>query len=72
MDNDSYAAICGPDFLDLVANQEAANGNDINAAYFRDRARQWRLDEVELREARARVSDLEARLAEITRTAQAA
>ena len=72
MDNESYAAIPGPDFLDLVARQEAANGNDINAACFRDRARQWRLDQVDLREAKERVADLEARLADITRTAAAA
>lgn len=72
MDTDSYAAIAGPDFLDLVANVETAHGNDINAAAFRDRARQWRLDQIDLAAARSRTADLEARLADITRAAQAA
>lgn len=69
---DTLSSISGPDFLDKLADQETVNGNDINAAYFRDRARQWRLDLVDLREASSRVADLEARLADITRTAQAA
>lgn len=69
---DTISSISGPDFLELVANAELASGNDINAEAFRTRARQWRLDEVDLRESKARVADLEARLADITRTAQAA
>ena len=31
----------GPDFLDAVADAEEANGNLINAAEYRRRARQW-------------------------------
>ena len=31
----------GPDFLDAVADAEEANGNHINAAEYRRRARQW-------------------------------
>lgn len=69
---DTINSLQGPDFLDRVADTETAHGNDINAATFRDRARQWRLDQVDLREAKERVTDLEARLADITRTAQAA
>ncbi len=69
---DTISSISGPDFLDALARQETVNGNDINAAAFRDRARQWRLDEVDLREAQARVADLEAALADIQRTAKAA
>lgn len=69
---DTINSMTGPDFLERVADQELGNGNEINAAAFRDRARQWRLDQVDLREARERVVDLEARLADITRTAQAA
>lgn len=69
---DTISSISGPDFLEAVARQETVNGNDINAAAFRERANQWRPDEVDLREAKARVADLEARLADITRTAQAA
>ena len=69
---DTLTSLSGPDFLDSVANAECARGNDINAATFRDRARQWRIDQIELLEARERVGELEARLADITRTAAAA
>lgn len=69
---DTINSMPGPDFLDCLARQELVNGNDINAATFRERATQWRLDQVDLREAQARVADLEARLADITRTAAAA
>lgn len=69
---DTITAMSGPDFLERVADVELGNGNEINAAAFRDRARQWRLDQVDLRQAQARVADLEARLADIQRTAVAA
>ena len=35
-------ALPGPDFLDAVADAEAANGNDVNAHEYRRRAREWR------------------------------
>lgn len=69
---DTTNSISGPDFLERVADVELANGNEINAAAFRDRARQWRLDLVDLREAQGRVTGLEAALADIQRTAKAA
>lgn len=69
---DTTTSISGPDFLERVADVELGNGNEINAATFRDRARQWRLDQVDLREAQGRVTDLEAALADIQRTAKAA
>lgn len=69
---DTTNSISGPDFLERVADVELANGNEINAAAFRDRARQWRLDQVDLWDAKTRVADLEAALADIQRTAKAA
>lgn len=63
----------GPDFLDAVADAETAHGNDINAAEYRKRARQWRGDQHDLREARARAEHLQTRLDDIRRSlAQAA
>lgn len=46
-------ALPGPDFLEAVADQEAANGNDVNAHEYRRRAGEWRnqlqhLERVEL------------------------
>lgn len=38
------AELSGPDFLDAVADAEEANGNTINAAVFRERAKQWQRD----------------------------
>jgi hypothetical protein len=55
----------GPDFLDAVADVETAHGNDINAAEYRKRARQWRGDLHDLQEERARAEHLQARLDEI-------
>lgn len=43
---DTTNRLSGPDFLDAVADQEAANGNDINAATFRERALQWKRDRI--------------------------
>lgn len=44
--------LTGPDFLDSVADAEAANGNDINASHYRSRSQAWqrdldRIDELE-------------------------
>lgn len=37
-------ALPGPDFLEAVADAEAANGNDVNAHEYRRRAAEWRRD----------------------------
>lgn len=44
MPSTQYNALPGPDFLEAVADQEAANDNDVNAAEFRKRASEWRQD----------------------------
>lgn len=44
MFNSNPATLNGPDFLDAVADAEEANGNTINAAEFRRRAKQWQQD----------------------------
>lgn len=44
-----YQNLPGPDFLDSVADAEAANGNEINASEYRRRAKEWRKD-IEARE----------------------
>jgi hypothetical protein len=38
---DRLHGLTGPDFLDKVADAEAANGLDINAAVYRERSREW-------------------------------
>jgi hypothetical protein len=49
-----YQNLPGPDFLDSVADAEAANGNDINASEYRRRAKQWRQDLEAREEAEAK------------------
>lgn len=44
MSHSNPAMLNGPDFLDAVADAEEANGNTINAAEFRRRAKQWQQD----------------------------
>jgi hypothetical protein len=39
---DCNAGLDGPDFLDNVADAEAANSNHVNADIYRQRAREWR------------------------------
>lgn len=46
MPNDTRLA--GPDFLDSMAEQALASGLEINAAEFRQRAREWRADQQRL------------------------
>lgn len=50
----------GPDFLDSVADQNAASGLDTNAGEFRQRAVEWRADQ-------ARIEALEAQIARLER-----
>jgi len=52
--------LTGPDFLDSVADQSAAQGLPVNAAEFRQRATDWRADQ-------ARIEQLEADLARLER-----
>lgn len=60
-----YETMTGPEFLDAVAQQSTAQGLDINAAAYRERAAQWQRDQQERDQQRARADDLEARLAHI-------
>jgi hypothetical protein len=39
---DRYQGLSGPDFLDKVADAEAANGLDVNADTYRQRAHEWK------------------------------
>lgn len=57
--------LSGPDFLDAVAEQEAANGNDINADAFRYRAEQWKALEQQFARLSAANDDMTARLQHI-------
>jgi hypothetical protein len=57
--------LSGPDFLDAVAEQEAANGNDVNADIFRNRALQWKLLEQQFARIAAANDDMSARLQHI-------
>jgi hypothetical protein len=63
-----------PDFLDRLADQELANGNEVNAAALRRAHTAWKRDREALHEEQAanaplrrRVHDLEARLADAQR-----
>ncbi len=60
-----YESLTGPEFLDAIAQQSAAQGLDINAACFRERGQQWARERTELDHLRTRADDLEARLAHI-------
>ncbi|HVI60095.1 MAG TPA: hypothetical protein VM619_14650 [Luteimonas sp.] len=44
MPQPQYNAMPGPDMLEAIADQEAANGNEVNANEFRRRAGEWRED----------------------------
>ena len=58
----------GPDFLEAVAEAETANGNDINAAEYRKRAKQWRITQHDLQQATQRADALQAQLDDVRRT----
>lgn len=64
--------IDGPEFLDAVADAEAAKGNDINAQAYRERAAQWSNDRQRLRDAQQRIDDLTHQLDNVRRAAHAA
>ena len=63
--------LIGPEFLDLVADAEAANCNDINAHAFRRNATEWAADRKRMRTLEQANRDLTDRLEDILRTAQA-
>ena len=67
MHDNHHPGLSGPDFLDAVANAEAANGNEINAAEYRRRARQWR----DAEQAREKLQETVEQLREQIRSAQA-
>ena len=67
MHTNHQTGLSGPDFLDAVADAEAAQGNDINAAEFRRRARQWRESE----QAHEQLDETVEQLREQIRSAQA-
>lgn len=69
---DTLNSMTGPEFLDALADQEAANGNDINAATFRERALQWKRDRILLDRLTADNDNLTTRLQHIAEHAHAA
>ncbi len=54
--------LTGPDFLDAMANQNAASGLDVNAAEFRQRARDWQADLQRMEALEAQVCHLQRQL----------
>lgn len=55
--------LSGPDFLDAVANAELADGNEINAATYRQRAKQWREEQEQHDITAASLASLQRRVA---------
>lgn len=68
----SLPTLSGPEFLDAVADAEAANDNAINADVYRARAAEWAQTERRLREAEADRDRLADQLDTVRRAAQAA
>lgn len=71
IDMEKLQHLTGPEFLDSVADAEAANSNDINAEVFRVNSVQWSAERRRTRELEQQVQDLTDRLDDIRRTAQA-
>ncbi len=69
---DTLNSMTGPEFLDALADQEAANGNDINAATYRERAAQWARDRRLIDSLALTVGNLTTRLQHIAEHAGAA
>lgn len=72
IDMEKLQHLTGPEFLDSVADAEAANSNDINATVYRTNAAQWAAERRRTRELEQQVQDLTDRLDDIRRTAQTA
>ena len=62
-------AMTGPEFLDAVADAEAANSNDINADAYRTRAVEWSNDKCTIYNLREELQAANDRLHGIHRTA---
>lgn len=69
---DNLPRLSGPEFLDAVADAEAANDNAVNADIYRARAAEWARTERRLREVEEQRDQLEAQLETVRRAAQAA
>lgn len=69
---DQLHGLTGPDFLDHVADAEAANGNDINAAVYRERSLAWQRDLDRLAAAEADADSARRALERARRELQAA
>ena len=68
---DNFTRLTGPEFLDAVADAEAANDNLINADAYRTRAAQWSSTERRLCEVEAERDRLQQQLEAVRRAAQA-
>ena len=60
-------AMSGPEFLEAVANAERGNGNDVNAAAYEQRAREWQNHLAALQNLREENDALSTRIAEAQR-----
>lgn len=68
----AHTHLSGPDFLQGVAEAELHNGNEINFDEFTRRSKQWRELEAHAEELEAAYQQLQARLDQFTRLAEAA
>lgn len=62
-------AMSGPEFLDAVADAEAAQCNDINADAYRQRALEWAQDKLTIAQLEADLQAANDRLADVRRAA---
>jgi hypothetical protein len=63
-------AMNGPEFLDALADQHRAQGLDVNAGIFRDRAVEWSTDKRTIASQAAELQNLRDRLNDVRRTLQ--
>lgn len=66
------SALLGPDFLEAVADKQLANGLEVDAAEFRNRADEWRQDRRAREAAESALHTLRERMEAATRALQAA
>lgn len=67
MHNESINTLSGPDFLEAVADAESANGLEINAETYRNRAGDWKRDQQTIRELRTALDRATSQLIEDAR-----
>lgn len=67
---EQLSRLSGPDFLDAVAQAELAKGNEVNADYFEQRAREWRQDRADLEQAQRRIASQQQALDRVNATLQ--